>query len=43
MVWKDKSLRDVRDSIGERKQVKLFPTLSDLFSYIFKKKDKGRY
>lgn len=43
MVWKDKSLQGVRDSIGERRSVKLFPTLADLFSYIFKKKDKGRY
>ena len=38
MVWKDKSLQQVRESIGDRRQVKLFPNLSDLFSYIFKKK-----
>jgi len=38
MVWKDKSLGQVRESIGERRQVKLFPNLADLFGYIFKKK-----
>jgi len=43
MVWKDKSMQDVRESIGDRKTVKLFPNLADLFSYIFKKKNKDRY